>query len=324
MDQPASIFISSVNSTAGITVVRTLRQAIASKILPPMDIIGLDNNPLGAGFRFVDHKVVIEPRSSINPSVDCLRNLADISENKILIPAHSNDVRLLSQHAHKLSAMGYSFLISSASAIEMCESKIKFSEYCSNLNVDTPRICSLGTANNFPLFVKPNRGSGSKQTQMVSDQQELEEVVKTINDPLVQEYIPGPEVTVDLFSSREGTIYYSARTRDQVHNGQSVSGTTCDSRPFKKILEKIITNLGLLGPLNAQFILHPERGPVLIEINPRFAAGGLALTIAAGLNIPVLLVKDLLKQRLELPQAQYELGLKMSRYYTETFWRDHS
>ena len=54
-----------------------------------------------------------------------------------------------------------------------------------------------------------------------------------------------------------------------------------------KLAHKICEHLEVVGACNIQFIENKD-GIYFIELNPRFAAGGLMLTVNAGANIPLM------------------------------------
>jgi biotin carboxylase len=73
----------------------------------------------------------------------------------------------------------------------------------------------------------------------------------------------------------------------------------------------------LYGAANIQCIKRGEKY-FFTEINPRFSAGGLPLTIEAGANTPYLLVKMVLGQKIK-PISDFTDHLIMMRYFSETF-----
>ena len=73
----------------------------------------------------------------------------------------------------------------------------------------------------------------------------------------------------------------------------------------------------IVGPCNVQLIRNDD-GMFFTEVNDRFSAGGLPLTVAAGANTPLMLLKMALGMPVE-PVASYHIDLVMARYLTEMF-----
>ncbi len=81
----------------------------------------------------------------------------------------------------------------------------------------------------YPVLVKPDRGQGSSDVQRVDNAEQLAIALRRIADPIICEYLPGDEYTVDCFSSaNEGLLFAGARRRNRTRNGISVNTDTLD------------------------------------------------------------------------------------------------
>ena len=69
--------------------------------------------------------------------------------------------------------------------------------------VRVPRVyASADRIDRYPVLVKPDRGQGSQGVHMVAAADELDDALREVRDPLICEYLPGEEFTVDCFSDR--------------------------------------------------------------------------------------------------------------------------
>jgi carbamoyl-phosphate synthase large subunit len=59
----------------------------------------------------------------------------------------------------------------------------------------------------------------------------------------------------------------------------------------------------------------------VVEVNPRFS-GGLPLTLAAGADVVATYLAGVRDPRAELPLLWFSPGVRMSRYFAETYSRD--
>ena len=76
----------------------------------------------------------------------------------------------------------------------------------------------------FPVFLKPDIGQGSKGTVLVQCAEEMNFYLDNNRSLLVLEYLPGTEYTVDCFTDRNGELkFVGARERARVANGISVN-----------------------------------------------------------------------------------------------------
>lgn len=183
----------------------------------------------------------------------------------------------------------------------------------------------LGTMDLLPadLFVKPRSGSASQDTFRIT-QRDLPPVLALQTDPLVQELLTGPEITIDALLDLSGVpIHYVPRLRIRTLAGESVQGVTIAHDPaiedwIQRLLQ-ICSILGAAGPLTIQAFLTPS-GPVLSEINPRFG-GGFPLAMKAGAAYPAWLLDMAAGQTICPRLGDYEAGLYMTRYHVEHFTR---
>ena len=173
------------------------------------------------------------------------------------------------------------------------------------------------------VFVKPRSGSASQDAFRIS-QKDLPQLLELQADPVVQEVLTGPEITIDALLDLRGTpIHYVPRLRIRTLAGESVQGVTIDHDPaieaWIQRLLRICSRLGAAGPLTIQAFLTAD-GPVLSEINPRFG-GGFPLAMEAGGAYPAWLLDMVAGQAVSPRLGDYESGLYMTRYHVEHFTR---
>ena len=173
------------------------------------------------------------------------------------------------------------------------------------------------------LFVKPRRGSASQDAYIV-ERGRLDSILPLITDPVVQEVLEGPEITIDALLDIQGeAIHYVPRLRMRTLGGESVQAMTLEhDASLESWIERVLRvcrRLGASGPLTIQAFLSPV-GPVLSEINARFG-GGFPLAHAAGAEYPAWLL-DMAEGKSVPPRLrEYESGLYMTRYNEERFTR---
>lgn len=150
----------------------------------------------------------------------------------------------------------------------------------------------------FPVFVKPNRGQGSFGIHQVHDRPALRQACATLPDPLICEYLPGEEFTVDCFSDREnGLLFARARTRQRIRNGISVNTVSIELPQAWALAEKIHTALQLRGAWFFQLKCAANGELTLLEVAPRIA-GTMATHRVTGVNFALLSIYE--AQRLPL------------------------
>ncbi|MDP3440386.1 MAG: ATP-grasp domain-containing protein, partial [Azonexus sp.] len=103
-------------------------------------------------------------------------------------------------------------------------------------------------AKDYPLIVKPDRGQGSQGVALVRTQAELVLAMGALSEPLVCEFLPGDEFTVDCFSDRDrGVLFAGARARRRTRNGISVNTVTVEIDDVDEMARSIQAAFQLRG-----------------------------------------------------------------------------
>jgi hypothetical protein len=163
----------------------------------------------------------------------------------------------------------------------------------------------------FPAFVKPDRGQGSGGVAKVNDFKELVAATAKIQAPIICEYLPGVEYTIDCFSDREkGLLFAGARSRRRTRNGISVNTLTEDLPEATDIAKRIGDKLGLRGAWFFQLKRDQNGQLVLLEVAPRIA-GAMAAHRVAGVNFPLLSIFE--EERLPLSIQPLDCVVELDR-----------
>ena len=203
------------------------------------------------------------------------------------------------------------------SKINTCE--IFFDKYIMNKHCILNEIKTIPFSNdNYPIFMKPRRGSASKGTYIVNDRVYKDYILSQIdeNQYIFQEYVDGTEYTVDAYISRKGEFIGAVpRIRTDVTSGESTTATIIDDNEIVEQTKFILLKFDLIGPVTLQF-LRRKNELFFLELNPRFG-GGVIASIKAGFDIPSIMIQDYLGEKIK-PLKKYD-KLLMTRCYREVF-----
>jgi carbamoyl-phosphate synthase large subunit len=242
-----------------------------------------------------------------------------------IFPAYDDVIVALSQHHGKLPAV---VLTASEETCRITRSKSLTYRALGSI-VRVPHTFSALTATQFPVFVKPDRGQGSQNAQRVKNSSELTAALASIQDPIICEYLPGDEYTVDCFSDRErGVLFCGARVRLRVRNGIAVHTKSVVLAEAKEIAESIHATLGMRGAWFFQLKRASDGELALLEVAPR-VAGSMSTHRVQGVNFPLLTIFEHERLPLQLMtnfmpveldrslQNQYRLGLRYEALYID-------
>lgn len=230
------------------------------------------------------------------PFVDDKRFLQELSKvikkYKIdfIYPAHDSIVLFLARNKKKLLC---NIIGPEKVTAEICRSKLKTYQKFSSI-FNCPKIYrTIQEIKNFPVFLKPDIGQGSRGTYIAKDAEEVKFYLKKNKSLLILQFLPGPEYTVDCFTTRKRNLsFFGPRLRNRIKGGISVNTfPIIDNEKFKKIANLINKELILRGAWFFQ-VKEDEKGELyLLEIAPRIA-GSMALYRNMGINFELLSVYD--------------------------------
>jgi carbamoyl-phosphate synthase large subunit len=169
------------------------------------------------------------------------------------------------------------------------------------------------------LIIKPINGVSSLDVFRADTPTQLFSALEQVKQPIIQEFIDGKEFTVDVLADTKSRVLSVVpRERIEVKAGISYKGRTVRSAGLAKAARKIAEALKVKGPCNIQCRLRQDEA-WFFEVNPRFS-GTLPLTIAAGVNGPVVLLRLALGELVGADSFKYKSGVYMARYWNEVFY----
>ena len=122
---------------------------------------------------------------------------------------------------------------------------------------------------------------------------------------------------MDVLAGLDGAVIAAVpRSRERVDSGVSIAGRTVRRAELSDTAAAVARAIRLTGVANIQLRYSVEGAPALLEVNPRFP-GALPLTIAAGVDMPSLLL-DLVLGR-EVPSNIPFAELANVRYLEDVF-----
>jgi len=268
----------------------------------------------GAGQDISNHARFAYPEYYTLPSihehgwVDALIGLCQSLCIDYIFPAYDDIIIALSREADRLPAK---IISSPSNACKITRSK-SATYFALSGDIRVPRLFSSGdTFISYPVFVKPDRGQGSYGTMKADNEVELYKAIQGIQDPIICEYLPGEEYTVDCFSDREkGVLFVGARRRRRIRNGISVNTLTETLPEAKGMAELIGQKLGLRGAWFFQLKRAQDGQLVLLEVAPRIA-GAMAAHRVSGINFPLLSIFE--EERLPVSVRPIDGIIEMDR-----------
>jgi len=280
-------------------------------------IIATDVDPLAPALQLADCPYLV-PRLGAPDYVPTLIGICQREQVGLVLPLIDPDIPVLAQHREEIEATGARLAVIPRKAVATVNDKWLTTQFFQTLGLPTPRSwlpAQLNPAHaEYPLFVKPRGGSAAKSTFKVNNARELEFFADYVPEPLIQEFLPGPEITNDVICDLEGNVLaVVSRQRIEVRWGEVAKGVTIYDSRITEACVKIAHALPAIGPITVQCMLK-DGVPHFTEINARLG-GGVPLGIAAGADSPRWLLARAAGLPIEIPPlGTYRVGLYLTRF----------
>jgi len=153
----------------------------------------------------------------------------------------------------------------------------------------------------WPVVVKPDQGQGGQGFRIAHSPAELTVALAATNEPLVCEYLPGEELTVDCFTDHHRRLLHlGPRSRERVVGGIATrSRRIVVDAGIRAIADDINQRLQLRGPWFFQLKRDRHGQWKLLELSCRLSSSSV-LQRAAGVNLPLMAVQDYMERDLEV------------------------
>jgi len=282
-------------------------------------VFAADKDPLAPALYLADRAFPLPPLKDPD-YVRELRELVSEQQVALIVPTIDPELSVLANSRNLIESDGCHVLVSSENFVCVAGDKWSTVQTFSKHGIQMPRSWLpehlYGDSLPEELFVKPRNGSASQHAYKTSRSN-----LGQVPNPIVQEHISDPEITIDALLDFEGSpLHYVPRLRIRTLSGESIEGVTLPADQIHEWVLRVLTiaaELGARGPITLQAFSSPG-GPVLSEINPRFG-GGFPLTYAAGGKYPEWILSMLEGKTIGPRFGDYRTGLYMTRSYVEHF-----
>ena len=211
--------------------------------------------------------------------------------------------------AQPLMERGVKIIGTDCQAIERAENRDSFEKILEELDIPQPQGQAVtniedgvkaAEAIGYPVLVRPSFVLGGRAMQIVANEQQLRQYLKTavevdVDKPvLVDKYIIGKEIEVDAICDGRDVFVPGIMElveRTGIHSGDSISvyPTFSISDKVKGIVlqyaKKLGLGIGIVGLYNIQFIVDQNEKVYIIEVNPRSSRTVPFLSKATGYSL---------------------------------------
>ena len=148
----------------------------------------------------------------------------------------------------------------------------------------------------YPVMVKPRRGSGARSIHLARDPAQARFFIDYVQEPtMVQRAMGGPELSIDCLGDRRGRCLNAIpRTMLESRGGESIKGQVIHDDELIELGRRGDGGaLQVRGPATIQVFRDPDIGVAITDVNTRFGGAFPAPVYAAlpGRTYPELIVR---------------------------------
>lgn len=286
-------------------------------------VVATDVNPLSPAVHIAERWYNV-PLATSPDYLDAIIAICEAERIRLVVPTIDDELELFGAAAPWFLARGIRVAVSPEWTNRTCNDKLAACRHLREQGIraaETWLPSDLPASTPLPLFIKPRFGRGGVGAFPVRSPRELEFFLDYVQNPIIQEYLDGPEFSIDLFCDfSHRPLAIVPRERVVVRAGVMDRGRTVNTPSLIALGESVASALPFLGAVNIQCRIVGDE-PVVFEINPRFS-GGIPLTINAGADFAAYLVDLTLGRRVSPRIGRFKSGLWMTSYEASIFVKD--
>ena len=285
-------------------------------------IVATDANRLGPAIYDAD-KYYIVPAITEPGYIDYILEICSNEKIDGVLSLIDPELSLLAQNKEKFGEIGTTVIGSSYELCEMSLDKMKMYHWlrqhgynCARswMEINDFRESIEDGEVNFPVFVKPYRGSASISISKVYDMETVELLFAHEDDLMIQEFLNGQEIGADVYIDMISGEVVSIFTKKKIkmRAGETDKAVSFKDPKLFALIEKFVLEAGYQGQIDID-IFEIDGKYYISEVNPRFG-GGYPHAYESGCDHMSLIINNLNGDTNKRQIGSYDEGLYMMKY----------
>lgn len=286
------------------------------------NVIATDCSNLAPALYEADKYYIVQ-KFSENGYIDQIIEICKKENVNGILSLIDPELELISRFKDEFLKNGIIPLVNDEHINSLCFDKYLFYKKLTDLNINTVNsyddikefMNDLNSKIHFPVFIKPKNGSASIDIAKVDNLQELDTLINKYNDDyLIQEYIDGIEIGIDVYIDRidQQIKGYFAKEKIRMRAGETDKSVSYVDEELKELIYDFCYKMGFTGVIDIDVFKINDKY-LISEVNPRFG-GGYPHAYEAGINFPEMIVDNLSNKPSNHNYTSYEDRLYMSKY----------
>lgn len=285
-------------------------------------VIATDCSKLAPALYEAD-KYYIVPRIDDENYINTLLEICEKEKIAGIISLIDPELSLLAKNKALFESIGSKLILSDYEITDMCFDKMKMYHFLKGNGFKTAKSyidknsflhdLENGVIN-FPVFVKPVRGSASININRVSNRKQLNVLLDLYDDLMIQEYLDGTEygadVYIDMLSGEPAAIF--AKEKIKMRAGETDKAVSVKDPALFDFILRLVKTANFKGIIDID-IFKVNGEYFLSEVNPRFG-GGYPHAYECGVNFPQMIINNLHGTENKQNIGEYPEGRYMMKY----------
>ncbi|PFG15094.1 ATP-grasp domain-containing protein [Bacillus sp. es.036] len=246
-------------------------------------------------------KHFVVPRMDANGYLDEILSICREYKITAVLSLIDPELSLLAENKKSFLEIGTIPIVSDSDVVELCFDKYKMFEFLIQNKFKTVKSYvnkdnfyhDIETGEiNYPVFVKPVRGSASLNINKVTSREEIEFLFSQFDDLMIQEYMDGTEYGADVYIDMNSGEPVAIFTKEKIkmRAGETDKSVSIKDEKLFSLIEDFVSKSGFKGIIDID-IFKVNGEYYISEVNPRFG-GGYPHAYECGVNVPELILNN--------------------------------
>ena len=285
-------------------------------------VFATDSSELAPALYEADEYFIV-PRIDEGNYLNIILDICEKNEIDAVLSLIDPELILLAENKKSFLNIGTLPIVSSAEVVNLCFDKYKMYEFLSTNEIKTVKSyidkeeffkdLDVGIIN-YPVFVKPIKGSASININKVTSDTEINLLFSQFDNLMIQQFMNGKEygadVYIDMISGDPAAIFIKEKIKMKA--GETDKSVSIIDEFLSKMLEDFVRKVGFKGIIDID--LFKVNGEYYIsEVNPRFG-GGYPHAYESGINVPKMIINNIQGKLNNSKYDGYKEGIYMMKF----------
>ncbi|UZD45489.1 ATP-grasp domain-containing protein [Peribacillus frigoritolerans] len=268
-------------------------------------------------------KHFIVPRSEDVEYLDVILSICKENNIKAVLSLIDPELSLLAKHKQAFLDIGTVPIVSDFDVAELCFDKFRMFEFLVRNGFQTVQSyidkekfyfdVKSGVIN-YPVFVKPVKGSASINISKVTSKEEIELLFSRFDNLMIQEFMDGTEYGADVYIDMicDDPVAIFTKEKVKMRAGETDKSVSIKDEMLFELIKDFVKKAGFKGIIDID-IFKVNGQYYISEVNPRFG-GGFPHAYESGVNVPQMIINNINGDINVDNIGQYDEGILMMKY----------